>query len=715
MESSERRERERAPVIPVGLDTETFPIKPARQAPRVVCVQIRIGEAREILLRPEGLAYLRELLADPSVLLVGHAIGYDLLCAVATDPALVEPVLAAYEADRIVCTQIREVLARIAEGSSDRYQTNGLLACLDRYKIAHDFAEDDKAKGDDDAIRVRFCDLDGIDPALWSPDARRYALADLGCLDLFHAQAARHPAKWFADQFRRSRGDFMLRLTSAWGMRTDPRAVARFSSLVEEEHRSVRAILDRADESAIARFAEAHDLERGIDAVPIEASIVRFDGSKDTKRARARMLAVCKARGLPVPVTKTGKEKGLSEGAGEYVALDADACAASGDLQLRAYARFTSIGTLRGRADRLALASRLGVPIQPRFDPLKKTGRTSCSKGETKPGRSLNAVGDQTQNLNREAGLRECYVARPGYLILSDDWKAAELHTLAQTCADWGLDSQLARVLRSGKDVHLWFAAISNGWTYEWAEEALAGKHGPTEKKRAKLARQGAKACDFGFPGGLGIAKFRGWAAKTYGVVWTEEEAIRRKAQWMDAFPEMWAYFRIVSRLVDSGEPLEHPRSGRWRGDLTFTSAANSPFQGRCADMLIDALWRLGSRQLRGTLDARLWNEAHDEILLEVPEDRAHEIATEITAIMDDVGADWCPIAPCRAEPALQRHWRKSAEPVYRAGRLIAYEDRDLKPEEIDGIRDYLRAGEDALRVSWRFGVEESRVIDLAA
>lgn len=699
-------------MIPIGFDTETFPIKPARQAPLVVCGQFRIGAAREILLRPAALSYLRELLSDPAVLLVGHAIGYDMLCAVASDPTLVEPVLAAYEADRIVCTQIRETLARVAEGTSDRYQSSGLLDCLERYKIAHDLTAEDKAKGDDAALRVRFCDIDGIDPELWSPDARRYALGDLACLDLFEAQTTRHPARWFADQFRRSRGDFALRLTSAWGMMTDARAVARFSALVEEEHRQVRAILDRADESAIAAFAEARDLERGEDIVPPQASIVRFDGSKDTKKARARMLTVCKARGLPVPVTKTGKEKGLAEGAGDYVALDADACAASGDLQLRAYARFTSIGTLRGRADRLALASRLAVPIQPRFDPLKKTGRTSCSKGEAKPGTSLRAVGDQTQNLNREAGLRECYRARQGHLILSCDWRAAELHTLAQTCADWGLDSQLARVLRSGRDVHLWFAALSNGWTYEWAEEALAGKHGPEAKKAAKLARQGAKACDFGFPGGLGITKFRGWAAKTYGVVWTETEAARRKAQWMDAFPEMWAYFRIIDRIVESGEPLEHPRSGRWRGDLTFTSAANSPFQGRCADMLVDALWRLGSRQLRGTLKgAHLWNEAHDEILTEVPEDRAHDLATEITAIMDDVGADWCPIAPCKAEPALQRHWRKAAEPVYRGGRLIAYEDRDLKPEEIEGVIESLRAGLDPLLVSWRYGIEEDRVV----
>jgi hypothetical protein len=691
----------------LGLDTETYPIRPARQAPRVVCVQTRDETGGRIEARDPGLDRLEAALRDRSILIVGHDVAYDALCSIATRPRLLLPWLDAYEADRVVCTHIRESLARIAEGSSDRHRDRSLLACVERYKIPHAFEEGDKGQG---SVRLRFHEVDGLDPALYPVAFRRYALADLVAVDVYEAQRAAFSPAWFQDQFRRSRADFWLRATSAHGMRVDPRAVARFGTLVEEEHRTCRAILSDADESALERFAEDHDLER-VDAVPPARGLVRFEGTRDLKAARARMEAVCLARALPVPVTATGKEKGLEVGAGAYVALDADACAASGDVQLRAYARFTSIGTLRGRVDRLALAARLGVPVQPRFDPLKKTGRTSCSKGDSTPGEPLRAVGDQTQNLHREPGLRECYVSRPGCLILSSDWKAAEIHTLAQTCADWGLDSALARVLRSGRDVHLWFAAISSGWTYEWAEEALAGKHGPEAKKKAKAARQGAKACNFGFPGGLGIAKFRAWAAKTYGVIWTEAEASRRKAQWLDAFPEMFGYFRIIDRITNSGAPLEHPRSGRYRGDLTFTAAANSPFQGRCADMLVDAGWRINAWIHRNAIPARIWNEAHDEILIEIQEYRASEIAREVTRIMDEVGAEWCPIAPCRAEPALQRHWRKGAEPAYWNGILIPHEDRDLGAEEIAKIRAALASGVDALRVSWAYGIEEDRAV----
>jgi DNA polymerase-1 len=700
-----RERRERGAVKILGLDTETFPIKPARQAPRIVCVQTRDDAGSRVELRDRGLDRLEAALADRAILIVGHDVAYDALASIATRPRLLLPWLDAYEADRVVCTHVRESLARIAEGSSDRHRDRSLLGCVERYKILHAFEAGDKVKG---SVRLRFHEVDGIPVSQWPEGFERYALADLVAVDVHEAQRAAFSPAWFQDQFRRSRADFWLRVTSAHGMRVDARAVARFAALVEEEHRTCLAILADADEEALRRFSEDHDLER-VDAIAPVRGLVRYEGTRDLKAARARMESVCLARALPVPVTATGREKGLDVGAGAYVALDADACAASGDLQLRAYARFTSIGTLRSRADRLALAARLGVPVQPRFDPLKKTGRTSCSKGESTPGEPLNAVGDQTQNLNREPGLRECYIARPGCVILSADWKAAELHTLAQTCADWGLDSALARVLRE-KDAHVWFGAISQGWTYEWTIEALRGDHGPDAKKKAKAARQGAKACNFGFPGGLGIAKFRAWAAKTYGVIWTEAEASRRKAQWLDAFPEMYGYFRIVDRVVNSGAPLEHPRSGRFRGDLTFTSAANSPFQGRCADMLVDAGWRSMSWIYRNGIPARTWNEAHDEILFEIREDRAHEIATEITRIMDDVGREWCPIAPCRAEPALQRHWRKGAEPAYRAGRLIPHEDRDLGAEDLESIRKALASGVDALRVSWTYGIEESRV-----
>jgi hypothetical protein len=685
-------------VIVAALDSETWPIRPGCQAPRVVCVQVSDANGSRILSRAEGAeAELRTLLGSPEILIVGHNVAFDALATIATWPDLLPLWLAAYESDRVTDTLLREKLGRIAQGTLKyRYPKNDLRTVAERYRIAHDFAEGDKTSAA--APRTRFWEVDGRLAADYPEDFRRYALADLVAGEVCRAQEDAFPAAWLVDQFRQSRGAFFLAYTSAWGMRTDPRAVEALGLRTEAEHKEARALLT-------------------------EAGIVRPVGTKDTKAAARRMMEACAAAGLPIPRTKIGKQRiadGIPFAIHEYVALDADACAVTLDPVLIAYARFTSISTLRGRVDRLRLAAAEGLPVQPYFDPLKETGRTSASMGEVTPGEALKSIGDQVQNLPREPGLRECYVAREGYWIASADWRAAELHGLAQTCLDLGLDSQLARVLNSGQDVHLWYACQINGWDYAWAAAALKGEHGPDWHKRVKEARQGAKPCMFGFPGGLGIEKFRAFARKQYQVVFSEAEAAERKGIWLSAFPEMGPYLRNAADLVDSGRPLIHFGSWRYRGVDRFTAAANSYFQGRIADMLKDAGWRLTCRFLPGGDlhdRGRPWNQAHDEILAEVRIATAHETVGEIVRTMEQVGAEWCPGCPVKAEGALQIHWRKGAEPAHdpATGRLIPHEHRALKEADRKKIRDLLDQGKDPIHISWALGIDEARVFQEAA
>ena len=695
-------------MIPVTLDTETHPIVPGRQAPPVICVQIRIpipasldlgGPVDQILSGDHARTALRVILGDQNTMIVGHEIAFDALASVATWPELLPLWLEAYESDRVTDTLLRERLGRIAQGTLKyRYPKNDLLTVAERYKIKHDFRADDKAR-DGASPRTRFAEVAHLDPAQYPEDFRRYALADLVAGDVYEAQERAFPAPWLADQFRQARGAFFLRYTSAWGMRVDPVAIDALGRRTEIEHAEARATCS-------------------------SAGLVRSIGSKDTKAAARRMIEACRAAALPIPRTKTGKEKihkgeDVGDGSdGRYVALDADACGMSLDPALIAYARYTSIGTLRGRVDRLRLAAATGLPVQPYFDPLKETGRTSASKGEADPGVALLAIGDQVQNLPREPGLRECYTARPGYWIASVDWRAAELHGLAQACLDLGLDSQLARVLNSGQDVHLWFACQIRGWSYEWAAEALKGKHGPDAQKTVKLARQDAKPCMFGFPGGLGIERFRMFARKTYQVNLSDERAREQKALWLAAFPEMGPYLRHAADLVDRGAPLIHFGSWRYRQVDRFTAAANSYFQGRIGDMLKDAGWRLTRRFLPGGDlhgAGRPWNQAHDEILSELRIETAPTVALEIARTMEDVGAAWCPGCPVKAEPALQISWRKGAEPAYdQSGALIPHEYRTLSEETITKIRKEVARGVEPVYVSWAFGVETRRVEELA-
>jgi DNA polymerase I-like protein with 3'-5' exonuclease and polymerase domains len=64
----------------------------------------------------------------------------------------------------------------------------------------------------------------------------------------------------------------------------------------------------------------------------------------------------------------------------------------------------------------------------------------------------------------------------------------------------------------------------------------------------------------------------------------------------------------------------------------------------------------------------------HDEIIAEVPEDRAHEAAHRIAEVMVETMNLYTPDVPARAEPALMRRWYKAADPVYVDGRLVPWE-----------------------------------------
>lgn len=709
-------------MTPFLFDSETWPIAPGLQAPPVVCGQWQTVEGPRVALAREYRQRLIMALSNGERM-AGHYTAFDMAAAASTWPDLIPLIFQAYADDKVTCTFIREKLLLVAAGREHSGQKYDLASCLDRAKVAHRFNIGADGKKDE-YWRTRYSELRSIEPESWPEDARRYAREDVtGLVQLYQHQEKHAPAGWLKDQHRRARADFWLTLASCHGLRVDQDHVHRLSQQTNAESVTLKASL-------------------------LEAKLVRPNGVKDTKRARLRMFDQRKAQDLPIPLTPGGKEAKKEKGddfegmiqaavrayrlcaqdkestkALEFVATTVDDCRETGDQTLIDYARYGSLSKLKGRIRRLAAAGNL--PIQTRFNAVLKTGRTSSTAGKSKAGDPLSRYGDQIQNLDRAAGVRECYIARPGFVLLSVDYSAAELHTLAQVCLYLGLDSQMAKILRSGKDVHMWFGALMKGWSYEWAQEARKGMHGPENQKAAKDARQMAKAANFGFPGGLGVRKFRLFALGTYGVKLTDQEAKDLKAAWFAAFPEMPEYFDHVNELIESGEPLQHFTSGRFRGGASYCAACNSYFQGLAADMALDAGFDVSRECYTGAgvlFGSRIVNFIHDELLLEVPEALAHECAERVVHLMEAAGRRWCPGVSPGAEPALSRRWRKKAEPVYSVDkRLIPWEDRDLSGEQkkdaAGNLRPVLeliqeeRKGGDLIPLSWKYGIEVERIL----
>jgi hypothetical protein len=273
-------------------------------------------------------------------------------------------------------------------------------------------------------------------------------------------------------------------------------------------------------------------------------------------------------------------------------------------------------------------------------------------------------------NIPRMQGVRECFRARPGYILISADYAQAELCSLAQVCIDKFGHSRMAELIIADYDLHLYLVSKLRDQDYDWL---VKNKKLPDVKND----RQGAKAANFGYPGGLGIDKFIKYAADTFGIIdMTREEAEEWKNIWKREYPEVAVYQRWISNKVKNSPneyftAVQH-RSGRRRGRVGYTDGCNTFFQGLTADGAKYAMNLIG-REAWCDPDSpifgfRLVAFIYDEIFGEMP-DRGPiantRAAARLCQIMKEAMEVFTPDVPAKVEPAYQYNWAKSAEPVW--------------------------------------------------
>jgi len=186
--------------------------------------------------------------------------------------------------------------------------------------------------------------------------------------------------------------------------------------------------------------------------------------------------------------------------------------------------------------------------IYSRYDLLKRTGRTSASAWRTKAGYLLPSLNlQQMPKGDKTVQPRDCLIPREGHVFIIHDYSYLELRTLAASVlAQYG-ESKLADVIlkhtkHGGFDPHEMLAMTILGIDQE-GYKAL-----PKDKR--KESRQNAKVANFGFPGGLGVEKFIGFAANSYNLTFTEDEAKALKQAWKDTYPEMNLWLADKTRLA---------------------------------------------------------------------------------------------------------------------------------------------------------------------
>lgn len=276
-----------------------------------------------------------------------------------------------------------------------------------------------------------------------------------------------------------------------------------------------------------------------------------------------------------------------------------------------------------------------GDRIHCRLHPLAAdSGRFSCTEPNLQ----------QVPSEHTAPGLRACFRAAPGHVLVVADYAQIELRVAAHLAPC----EALRTVFREGRDPHLATAATLTG-----KPEAEVSAH----------ERKLAKAVNFGFLFGMGAPRFRSYAKDSYGVDLDEHEAQRAREAFLRTFPGIARWHAKVGALGGRGRPARAVtvrtalgRRKRFPADgYSFNAALNIPVQGTAADGFKLAMIRLHPRLC--ALGGRGILCVHDEYLAEVPTARAEEARTVVETTMREAMQELVTSVPIEVEASITSTW----------------------------------------------------------
>lgn len=218
--------------------------------------------------------------------------------------------------------------------------------------------------------------------------------------------------------------------------------------------------------------------------------------------------------------------------------------------------------------------------------------------------------------------LRTAFVAADGYKLVSADYSQIDLRAVAHVSGD----RKMIEAFHRGSDIHKITAAEINKVTMSQVTEKM---------------RSSAKALNFGVIYGMSVFGF----SEAAGI--ERDEAKKFIDAYMEKFSGIGKYMRDTKEFVKKNLYVE-TEMGRRRNIPEINSpnfqvqnaaermAINMPIQGMSADIVKLAMIKV-SEFYKDNPDVRPLLQVHDEIILEVKENRAEEVAKKIKDIMENV------------------------------------------------------------------------------
>ncbi len=236
--------------------------------------------------------------------------------------------------------------------------------------------------------------------------------------------------------------------------------------------------------------------------------------------------------------------------------------------------------------------------------------------------------------------IRQAFVAPAGHVLLAADYSQIELRIMAHLSGDAGLLDAFAH----DRDIHQATAAEVFG--------APAPEQVTPEQRRA------AKAINFGLIYGMsafGLARQlgieRGAAQKYVDLYFQRYPGVKRYMDETRATAREQGFVETVfgRRLY---LPEINSRNAQLR-QYAERSAINAPMQGTAADIIKRAMLEV-HRWLSGNPHARLLMQVHDELVLEVADDKVDAVLAELRGHMTTAATLRVPL---RVDVGVGRNW----------------------------------------------------------
>ncbi|MFT5357532.1 MAG: DNA polymerase-1, partial [Polyangiales bacterium] len=236
--------------------------------------------------------------------------------------------------------------------------------------------------------------------------------------------------------------------------------------------------------------------------------------------------------------------------------------------------------------------------------------------------------------------IREAFLPREGWQMLSADWSQVELRILAHISGD----AVLTESYRTGADIHRRTAAELFGVPFEdvTPEQRNAGK----TVNFATIYGQGANALGQS----LGITRAE---AKSY--IERYFELYAGVKEWLESTVAKAHETGFVETILGRRRYIQELSSNNF-SDRAYGEriATNTPIQGSGADICKLAMLTIDKEIREGEMQARMLLQIHDELVFEAPKDEIESLRALVKDAMENavelrvplvvdigVGASW--------------------------------------------------------------------------